>query len=251
MTDSAGVGFDRTAFTVDWDGQQVTCPQHQTSTSWSPAQQRGTEVIVVRFPGEVCQPCPVKSRCTTSTGRGRQLTLRPHAVQQALDHARAEQTTKTWQDKYALRAGVESTIAQSVKVTDTRHARYRGLPKPTSNTSSKPSPSTSSASTPGGTATPSTDDAPATFHAWNSPSQHERELASGVRLASSSTQEPPATRSSGSSPTPSARDPGAQIIVSGMPLYQAGHVCFLAGAGGPELTWPPCPAGGPPTRRRP
>jgi DDE family transposase len=125
----AGEGFDRTAFTVDWDDQQVTCPQQQTNASWTPASQRGTEVIVVRFAGEVCQPCPVKSRCTTSTGRGRQLTLRPQAVQQALDHARAEQTSKTWQDKYALRAGVESTIAQSVKVTDTRHARYRGLPK--------------------------------------------------------------------------------------------------------------------------
>jgi transposase len=125
----AGQGFDRTAFTVDWDNQQVTCPQGQTNASWTPANQRGTEVIVVRFAGDVCQPCPVKAQCTTAAGRGRQLTLRPRAVQQALDHARTEQTTKTWQDKYALRAGAESTIAQSVAVTDTRHARYRGLPK--------------------------------------------------------------------------------------------------------------------------
>ena len=29
---------------------------------------------------------------------------------------------------------------------------------------------------------------------------------------------------------------GARIIVSGMPLYEAGHVCVLAGSGGPELT---------------
>jgi hypothetical protein len=42
---------------------------------------------------------------------------------------RTEQTTKAWQDKYARRAGAESTIAQSVAVTDTRHARYHGLPK--------------------------------------------------------------------------------------------------------------------------
>ncbi len=125
----AGDGFDRTAFTVDFDQQQVTCPQGQTNTSWTPANQRGTEVIVVRFAGDVCQPCPVKAQCTTAASRGRQLTLRPRAVQQALDHARTEQTTKAWQDKYALRAGAESTIAQSVAVTDTRHARYRGLPK--------------------------------------------------------------------------------------------------------------------------
>jgi transposase len=125
----AADGFDRTAFTVDWDTQQVTCPQQQTSTSWSPAFQRGTDVIVVKFAGEICQPCPVKAQCTTATRGGRQLTLRPKAVQQALDHARAEQTTKAWQDKYARRAGAESTIAQSVAVTDTRHARYHGLPK--------------------------------------------------------------------------------------------------------------------------
>jgi transposase len=125
----AGNGFDRTAFTVDWDDQRVTCPQGHSNASWTPANQRGTDVLVVRFAGDVCQPCPVKAQCTTATSRGRQLTLRPHAVQQALDHARTEQTTKAWQHKYARRAGAESTIAQSVAVTDTRHARYRGLPK--------------------------------------------------------------------------------------------------------------------------
>jgi hypothetical protein len=46
-----------------------------------------------------------------------------------LDQARAEQATTDWQRKYARRAGAESTIAQAVKVTDARRARYRGLPK--------------------------------------------------------------------------------------------------------------------------
>jgi transposase len=122
-------GFDRTGFTIDWDTQQVTCPQQQASASWTPAVQRGTDVIVVKFAGEVCQSCPVKARCTTATRGGRQLTLRPQPVQEALDQARAEQATTDWQRKYARRAGVESTIAQAVKVTNTRQARYRGLPK--------------------------------------------------------------------------------------------------------------------------
>lgn len=125
----AADGFDRAAFTIDWDQQQVTCPQGQTSTSWAPAIQRGTEVIVTRFDRQTCQQCPVKTTCTTATRRGRQLTLRPQPVQEALDQARAEQNTADWQAKYARRAGAESTIAQAVKVTDTRHARYRGLPK--------------------------------------------------------------------------------------------------------------------------
>lgn len=125
----AGNGYDRAAFTIDWDNQQAVCPQGQTSTSWSPATQRGTEVIVVRFDRQTCAGCPVKAQCTTATRTGRQLTLRPRPVQQALDAARAEQATTAWQARYARRAGAESTIAQSVKVTDTRQARYRGLAK--------------------------------------------------------------------------------------------------------------------------
>jgi len=125
----AGAGFDRTAFTIDWDTRQVTCPRGQRSDSWSPACQRGTDVIVVKFAGQVCQPCPARSQCTTASRGGRQLTLRPRPVQEALDAARKQQTTKAWQAKYARRAGAESTIAQSVTVTDTRQARYRGLPK--------------------------------------------------------------------------------------------------------------------------
>ncbi|MFE5620411.1 transposase, partial [Streptomyces sp. NPDC056524] len=57
---------------MDWDNQQVTCPQGQASASWTPAAQRGTDVIVVKFGGETCQPCPVKAKCTTTTRGGRQ-----------------------------------------------------------------------------------------------------------------------------------------------------------------------------------
>jgi hypothetical protein len=125
----AGEGFDRTGFTIDWDDQRVTCPQGQASASWTPATQRGTDVIVVKFAGEVCQACPVKDRCTAATRGGRQLSLRPRPVQEALDRARAEQASTDWQRRYARRAGVESTIAQAVKITNARRARYRGLPK--------------------------------------------------------------------------------------------------------------------------
>jgi hypothetical protein len=125
----AGDGYDRAAFPIDWDNRQVTCPQGQASTSWSPATQRGTEVIVVRFDRQTCSQCPVKAQCATATRIGRQLTIRPRPVQEALDAVRAEQTTAAWQTRYARRAGAESTIAQSVKITDTWQARYRGLPK--------------------------------------------------------------------------------------------------------------------------
>jgi transposase len=123
----AADGYDRTAFTIDFDRHQVTCPQGHTNANWTPCSQRGTQVITITFPTGACKPCPAKARCTTASRR--QLTIRPQAVQQAVDDARTQQATKQWQATYARRAGVEATIAQSVKVTDTRHARYRGLPK--------------------------------------------------------------------------------------------------------------------------
>ena len=125
----AGAGFDKTAFTVDWQTRQVSCPQGQTSATWSPARQRDTEVIVVKFDTATCRACPVRDQCTTAARGGRQLTLRPQELHQALARARAQQTTQTWKSKYAIRAGAESTIHQAVTTGGMRRARYRGLPK--------------------------------------------------------------------------------------------------------------------------
>ncbi|HEY5939449.1 MAG TPA: IS1182 family transposase, partial [Gemmatimonadales bacterium] len=125
----AAAGYDRAAFTVDWDAGQVTCPQGQASSSWSRCIQRDTEAIVVKFSGETCRPCPVRSLCTSAKRGGRQLTIRARPLQQALDQARIDQAGKDWQDKYKLRAGVEGTMRQAVAVTGVRRARYRGLAK--------------------------------------------------------------------------------------------------------------------------
>lgn len=125
----AGNGFDRSAFTIDFDREQATCPQGQTSTSWNPVTQRGTDTIVITFATSTCGPCPVRDQCTTSQKRRRQLTVHPQPIHQAQHAARADQDTKDWQAKYALRAGVEGTIRQGIAVTELRHCRYRGLAK--------------------------------------------------------------------------------------------------------------------------
>jgi len=125
----AGAGYDAAAFHVDFDTQKVTCPQGQPSASWSPATQRGTATIVVKFDTDTCRACPVRGQCTTATRSGRQLTIRPRDIHHALAQARARQHTAQFKQTYKLRAGVEGTIRQAVAVTDTRHARYRGLAK--------------------------------------------------------------------------------------------------------------------------
>ncbi|MEU8509891.1 IS1182 family transposase, partial [Streptomyces brevispora] len=65
----AGAGFDRTAFTIDWDKRQATCPRGNTSTWWSPASQRGTKAIVVKF-DKVKFPPRAGQRVLTLPGRG-------------------------------------------------------------------------------------------------------------------------------------------------------------------------------------
>ena len=124
-----GGGYTTAAFTIDWDIEQVTCPQGAVNTSWSRCTQRGTEAIVVRFDTATCTPCPVRDQCTTATRSGRQLSLRPREVHEAVVAARAEQTTQHWHDRYKIRAGVEGTIRQTSHVTGIRTARYTGLVK--------------------------------------------------------------------------------------------------------------------------
>jgi transposase len=122
-------GYTAEAFTIDWEHEQVTCPQGAVSTIWSPCRQRGTEAIVVRFAAAGCQACPVKDMCTRSARSGRQLSLRPREVHEAVIQARAAQATSQWKARYNIRAGVEGTMRQATHVTGIRRARYLGLPK--------------------------------------------------------------------------------------------------------------------------
>jgi hypothetical protein len=122
-------GFDRTAFTIDWDNHRVTCPQGVTNTIWSTCTERGRESIVVRFPAPTCQTCPVRTQCTSSTRTGRQLMLRPREIHEMVEQARGAQTTEEWKQRYAIRAGVEATIHQATATTGIRRSRYLGLPK--------------------------------------------------------------------------------------------------------------------------
>ncbi len=55
--------------------------------------------------------------------------LRPREIHEAVEQARAAQSTKEWKQRYALRAGVEATIHQATATTGLRRSRYLGLPK--------------------------------------------------------------------------------------------------------------------------
>jgi IS5 family transposase len=104
----ADTGYAKDAFHLDWKVRQVRCPEGRTNRGWYPVRQHGRDAIVVNFARGDCHPCPAR---------------------QALNAARTEQKSETWQAKYALRAGIEGTVNQALDVTRIRRARYRGLPK--------------------------------------------------------------------------------------------------------------------------
>ncbi|WP_083751794.1 transposase [Saccharothrix sp. ALI-22-I] len=114
---------------MDWDQRRVVRPQGARNTIWSECSERGRDSIVVRFPVTACQSCPVRPQCTRSARSGRQLMLRTRDIPEAVEHARTEQATDEWKQRYATRSGVEGTIHQTAAVTGIRRSRYIGLPK--------------------------------------------------------------------------------------------------------------------------
>lgn len=124
-------GYGVSAFQVDWDMQQVRCPQGHLSQNWCPGRHnRGEEVIWVRFSALTCQACPVKELCTKrEKNKGRILTLSPQPIHEARSRRRSEQSTPAFQQRYGLRAGIEGTLSEGVRSHGLRRARYRGQAK--------------------------------------------------------------------------------------------------------------------------
>ncbi len=124
-------GYGVSAFQVDWDKQQVRCPQGHLSQNWCPGRRnRGEEVIRVSFSAALCHACPVKELCTKrEKGKGRILTLSPQSVAEARLSRRTQQSSPAFQQRYALRAGIEGTISEGLRSHGLRRARYRGQSK--------------------------------------------------------------------------------------------------------------------------
>lgn len=124
-------GYGVSAFEVDWQKQQVRCPQGHLSQNWCPGRHnRGEEVIRVSFSAVTCQVCPVKELCTKrEKNKGRIVTLSPQPISEARTRRRTEQDTPPFQQRYALRAGIEGSISEGIRSHGLRRARYRGQSK--------------------------------------------------------------------------------------------------------------------------
>ncbi len=124
-------GYGVSAFQVDWQKQQVRCPQGHLSQNWCPGRHnRGEEVIRVSFSAVTCHACPVKALCTKrANSKGRIVTLSPQSVSEARSRRRTEQGTPAFQQRYALRAGIEGSLSEGIRSHGLRRARYRGQSK--------------------------------------------------------------------------------------------------------------------------
>jgi transposase len=117
-------------FTVDWEQQQVSCPQGKRSGSWQEHMPPdGHPSIIVSFRRQDCHACPTRPLFTQSQQQMRRLRLPPREQYEALAAARAWYASEEGIERYKQRAGVEGTLSQGVRAFGLRRTRYRGLPK--------------------------------------------------------------------------------------------------------------------------
>lgn len=123
-------GFTKADFVPNWETQTLTCPRGVTSPRWKPTLGDGHERLSVLFPKPACRACPDRLECTGNTdGRGRHIILLPQQLQEIQTRVRREQDTPQWQQHYAIRAGCEATVSETVHAHGLRHCRYHGIAK--------------------------------------------------------------------------------------------------------------------------
>jgi transposase len=126
----AGEGFDKSQFRVDWDHQTVTCPAGKQSISFLPnTYPKNGMVWEARFARQDCTPCRFRSQCTKAKKEPRLIGLQTREQYEALQAARQQQTTAEFRQRYAARAGMESTHEQAIRRCGLRWCRYLGSAK--------------------------------------------------------------------------------------------------------------------------
>jgi len=109
--------FPKTAFTLDWDAETLTCPNHIQM----PLRLGQT----IHFPKARCAACPLKEQCTSSK-QGRSVTIHPD--EPFLNELRQRQLSPQGRAKLRERTAVEHALAH-VGHWQGDQARYIGLRK--------------------------------------------------------------------------------------------------------------------------
>ncbi|HYY83625.1 MAG TPA: IS1182 family transposase [Beijerinckiaceae bacterium] len=126
----AGQGYSLPHFRINWDDQQVTCPQGKTSIYWRPLRlPDGSLRIQVQFSRSDCAACAARTECASPKAARRVMQFHHREEFEALRAARARTNDPAWLERYHKRAGVEGTLSQGVRAFGMRQSRYIGLAK--------------------------------------------------------------------------------------------------------------------------
>ncbi len=113
-----GERFPKSAFTIDLQNNQVSCPGGQTTTRFQEEKDGGRTFSF----GSVCADCPLRSQCT-SNAHGR--TIRVHPQEDLLQQARAYQQSEAGRSRLRERVVVEHSLARLAHL-GIGQARYFG-----------------------------------------------------------------------------------------------------------------------------
>lgn len=122
--------YEQRHFTIDWEHEQVTCPQGKTSVTWRVGlDEVGAPRIQAVFSRTDCGACTARTLCTPAKAARRSIYFHPRPEYEALNAARARMHDPTWKQRYHVRAGIEGTLSQGVRALGMRRSRYIGLAK--------------------------------------------------------------------------------------------------------------------------
>lgn len=125
-----GQGYELSQFVVDWEREQVTCPEGKVSVTWRAGRDaNGSPRISARFSRSDCGACPARSRCTPAKEKRRSVYFHPREKYEALNQARAQMLDPDWKERYRVRAGIEGTLSHGVRACGLRQSRYIGQAK--------------------------------------------------------------------------------------------------------------------------
>jgi transposase len=122
--------YEQRHFAIDWEHEQVTCPQGRTSVTWRAGlDEVGAPRICAVFSRTDCGACTARELCTPAKAARRSVYFHPREEYEALNAARARMHDPAWKERYRVRAGIEGTLSQAVRAFGLRRSRYVGLAK--------------------------------------------------------------------------------------------------------------------------
>nr|WP_165485461.1 IS1182 family transposase [Protofrankia symbiont of Coriaria ruscifolia] len=126
---TAGRGFARDDFMIDWGARAATCPAGRRSAAWRHRPHMAGDGAAIEVAAADCHACPFRTDCTRSVSAGRQIVIPSRRLYEIQRRNRTDQNSQEWKHRYQHRAGVEGAISEAARAYGVRRCRYIGLEK--------------------------------------------------------------------------------------------------------------------------